>query len=72
MYNTCWYVVTCTAGDVSFQMSNPSKDYTLLRNNTNGQYVVAWNYNQNDNTWGQGHYFNDFDEAVLFMYRTED
>lgn len=34
------------------------------------RYVVAWNYHENDGTWGQGHYFTD-KEAAESYYETE-
>lgn len=27
-------------------------------------WVVAWNYDEEGDYWGQGHYFSDFDEAA--------
>lgn len=32
------------------------------------QYVVAYNYCEEDNSWGQGHYFNDYISALKFMF----
>lgn len=30
-------------------------------------YVVAWCYDKNDGTWGQGHYFDDKAAAVAYF-----
>ena len=27
-------------------------------------FVVAWGYNEENKTWGQGNYFNDIEDAV--------
>lgn len=29
-------------------------------------YIVAWDYNVNDGTWSQGHYFQKCNDAYLF------
>lgn len=36
----------------------------LINRNTSFQpWVVAWNYNKDEDYWGQGHYFSDFEDA---------
>lgn len=36
----------------------------LLDRHTNYcTYVVAWSFDDNDGTWGQGHYFEELEEA---------
>lgn len=46
-------------------------DYTLVaRVNEDGtihEYVVAWCYDECDDTWAQGHYFSDIVDAVCYM-----
>lgn len=43
-------------------------DYTLIARTredfTVHEYVVAWCYNKDSDSWGQGHYFYDFSEAI--------
>lgn len=45
-------------------------DYTLIarvkEDDTVHEYVVAWNF-QADGTWGQGHYFSELSDAMMFM-----
>lgn len=42
------------------------------RHTKNGfcRYVVAWNYDCDSGTWGQGHYFTDREDAEKY-YETE-
>lgn len=65
MYNTNWHLLTynCYGEEKTFKKGN----YTILWNSTNEQYVVAYFYNPEDNTWGQGHYFDDLYDALDYM-----
>lgn len=53
-------------------------DYTLLaRMNEENlviyEYVVAWCYNKDTDSWAQGHYFQDVADAIQFMqYKKAD
>lgn len=44
--------------------------YTLLKlaNADYQPYVVAYEYDENSQTWGQGHYFQKYEEARLFFH----
>ena len=66
--NNDWNRVTYVEYGDEKCMTNPKKDYTLLHNAKVKQYCVAWDYNKENNTWSQGHYFETFDEAVVFMF----
>ena len=48
---------------------NSNKEIGLLKNKKTGEFVVAWNYNYDDNSWGQGHYFRNENEALRYMKR---
>lgn len=41
--------------------------YTILYNDATESFVVAYCYNPEDNTWGQGHYFDDIYSALEFF-----
>lgn len=47
---------------------NSKGDYTLIarmkEDFTLYEYVVAWSYDKESDSWGQGHYFYDLDEAM--------
>lgn len=46
----------------------PEIDYVLLRRDTNFQpWIAAWAYNEEDEHWGQGHYFEEFIDAVRYI-----
>ena len=46
-------------------------DYTLIarvrEDNTVYEYVVAWCYNEETDSWAQGHYFRELSDAVFYM-----
>ena len=46
-------------------------DYTLVArvrdNFTVYEYVVAWCYDEKSDSWCQGHYFSDIEEAVRYF-----
>lgn len=42
-------------------------DYTILYNAKTGAFVVAFKYDHDDGTWGQGHYFDDIYSALEFF-----
>ena len=47
-------------------------DYTLIKRNTEYcPFIVAWGFNEEDYTWGQGHYFNDYSSALWFLLDKE-
>lgn len=51
-------------------------EYTLLARMTEDtfvihEYVVAWCYNSDTDTWAQGHYFQNVSDAVRFMTNKE-
>lgn len=67
-YNNDWYVVKISEYDNEVPLVNPKKDYTMLCNMHTHNIVVAYGYDSEDNTWCQGHYFDDFYRALEFMY----
>lgn len=71
MYNQDWHRCEyCSYGCLN-PLVNTEKDYTMLYKYPSGgdeQYVVAYAYCEEDNSWGQGHYFNDFYSALRFMF----
>ena len=71
-YNEDWHKVKYC----SYHVLKPLErgNYTMLYHNPCGlteQYVVAYNYCEEDNSWSQGHYFDDFYSALEFMFSTE-
>lgn len=69
MSNESWHRVEVSTYGVLEPLVNRKKDYTLLYNvDSSSSYVVAYHYDESDNTWGQGHYFNDFYDALEFMF----
>lgn len=68
--NNDWNRVSHSEYGVEKFIVNPKKGFTLLYNAkaTVEQYCVAWKYNEEDNTWVQGHYFNDFYNALEYMF----
>ena len=68
MSNSNWSVVKYDNYGVMRPLDNPAKSYTLLVNSKTHEYVVAYVYDETTNTWGQGHYFTDFYDALAFMY----
>ena len=70
--NEKWGTVVCNEYGTQIPLVNRKKNYTLLVNSDTMQFVVAYAYDSTDNTWGQGHYFNDFYKALEFMYFVED
>lgn len=65
-----WHKMTYNEYGKEKVFENRKKSYTLLFNPQVSfqPYVVAYAYDEEDGTWGQGHYFSTFDEAVVFMY----
>lgn len=49
--------------------SNGIKVALLDRGSTFEPFIVAWAYDSNTHTWGQGHYFQNHEDAVNY-YRT--
>lgn len=49
-------------------------DYTLVarvrENFTVHEYVVAWCYDKESDSWGQGHYFSDIEDAIKYFKKT--
>lgn len=46
----------------------PKIDYVLLRRDTDFQpWIAAWAYNEERECWGQGHYFEEFIDAVRYI-----
>lgn len=68
--NETWSKVTFSEYGVEKVLQNLKKGYTLLHDATRkfNPYVVAWSYCEEDNTWGQGHYFQTLDDALNFMF----
>lgn len=45
----------------------PAADYVLIdRHCKTCRYVAAWCYDELDGVWGQGHYFNNKEDAVEY------
>ena len=43
-------------------------DYTLIDRATSFQpFVVCWLFNTENYTWAQGHYFAEYDRALMWM-----
>ena len=73
-YNEDWHKVEYCSYGVLKPLVNEKRNYTMLYKFPYGlteQYVVAYNYCEEDNSWGQGHYFDDFYSALEFMFSTE-
>lgn len=68
-YNEDWNVVNII--EWGKEVPCVHNDYTMLCNRKTGQLVVAYKYNEKDNSWAQGHYFNgdSFYPALEFMHR---
>lgn len=66
-----WKVVNYDNCGVMCPLNNPAKNYTLLVNTNTKEYVVAYFYDPKTNTWGQGHYFSDFYDAMAFMFSND-
>ena len=49
----------------------PEIDYVLIHRNRN-DWVAAWKYDKETETWGQGHYFDDFLKAVRWIQNKID
>ena len=46
----------------------PMIEYVLLNRHTNyNSFVAAWAYDDNDGTWGQGHYFENEESAREYI-----
>ena len=46
----------------------PAKDYTIINRGTNFQpYVACWLFDKNTYSWGQGHYFDNLEEAIEYV-----
>lgn len=49
----------------------PSIDYVLIArvqdDDSVYEYVAAFNYDDEDGTWGQGHYFHELDYAIAYL-----
>lgn len=43
--------------------------YMLLAHENGKQYNLAWRYNAEDNTWGQGHYCSTLDDCLVCYLR---
>lgn len=71
-YNENWHRVEICSYGVLEPLVNEEKRYTMLYlfpySGFAKQYVVAYNYCEEDNSWGQGHYFDDFNSALKFMF----
>lgn len=68
-YNENWHRVEICSYGVLEPLVNEEKNYTMLyHDGFSKQYVVAYNYCEKDNSWGQGHYFNDYISALKFMF----
>lgn len=67
--NKNWHPVTYNEYGVARPIQNTRKNYTLLFNAELKfqPYCVAYAYDSETNTWGQGHYFHDLDEALQFL-----
>lgn len=47
-------------------------DYVIINRHTSFQpYIVCWAFDEEDYTWGQGHYFETLNEAKFFLYGKE-
>ncbi len=47
--------------------------YTLIYRKTDYKpWVVAYNFDEKSNTWGNGHYFEDIRDAILYIMNIED
>lgn len=48
--------------------SFPEIDYVLIHRNTKFMpWIAAWAYNEERECWGQGHYFEEFIDAVRYI-----
>lgn len=48
-------------------------EYTLIDRHTSYcTYVVCWLFDSEDYTWGQGHYYNDKEQAMEDMHSLAD
>ena len=46
----------------------PKKDYVIIDRHTSFQsYVACWCFNKNTYTWGQGHYFDNLEDAIQYV-----
>ena len=46
-----------------------NNDYTVIYRPSTKDYIVAWEYNENDGTWSQGHYgFESYKDCVNWIY----
>lgn len=46
----------------------PEIDYVLLKRNSKYEpWIVAWAYDEDNQCWGQGHYFDSFIEATRYI-----
>lgn len=51
----------------------PEINYVLVNRGTAWQpWVAAWNYNEEDGSWGNGHYFCSIIEAVMYIKKLRD
>lgn len=67
--NKNWSTVEYCSYGVLEPLVNVKKDYTLLyKADAYPKYCVAYAYNKQTNTWGQGHYFDNIYEALGFMF----
>lgn len=50
----------------------PEIDYVLIHweENVLTPWVAAWAYNEERNSWGQGHYFQTKEDAVRYLAKT--
>lgn len=48
------------------------KFYTVLRRDATFQpYIVAYDFDADDQTWVNGHYFDDYEKALMFFFDSE-
>ncbi len=53
-------------------MKGAYADYVIINRHTSFQpYVVCWAFDEEDYTWGQGHYFDDEHAAFAFFWQKE-
>lgn len=66
--NILWAPLFYDNYGVARPLVNVDKKLTMLSDDVHGKYCVAYGYDPTDNTWSQGHYFNDFYKALEYMY----
>ena len=61
-------IMNGTREDFIVVESFPEIDYVLLKRNSKYEpWVAAWAYNEERESWGQGHYFEEFIDAVRYI-----